>query len=384
MTIVYLDNNATSMVAPETVDMITPFFHTYYGNPSSMHTFGGQIGEHINTARKQVASLINSQHTDEIVFTSCGTESDNTAILSALATTPNKRHIITSAVEHPGVLNLIKKYESEYNYTVTYLPVNESGQLNLHEFEKAITPETALVSIMWANNETGVIFPIKRIAEICQQHNIPFHVDAVQAAGKEVIDLQKIPITFLSLSGHKIHAPKGIGALYVRRGTPFHPMIIGGHQEHGKRSGTHNVPSIIAFGHACEQALTHMPNNSKIAALRDILEKELLSAIPDVFIHGDTGSRLCNTSNLGFDAVEGEAILLMLNEFGICASSGSACSSGSLDPSHVMKAMDIPFRRAHGSIRFSLSRYSTKEDIDAVIQHLPPIIERLRELSPII
>lgn len=382
MKTIYLDNNATTQVAPEVVDVMLPFLKDLWGNPSSMHTFGGQVGKHIAEAREKVSKLLNATP-DEIVFTSCGSESNNTAIRSALATSSDKRHMITTAVEHPAVLNLAKLLEKE-GIDVTFLPVDGEGRLDIATFEKAIRPDTFLVSIMWANNETGVIFPIERISEICSERNIPLHVDAVQAAGKITIDLKKTPITYMSISGHKLHAPKGVGALYVRRGTPFSPWLVGGHQERSRRGGTENVASIVGMGKACALAGEHMQEeNTRVSALRDRLEKEIMSKIPYSHIHGDAEHRLPNTTNIGFEGVEGEAILLMLNEFGICASSGSACTSGSLDPSHVMMAMGIPFTRAHGSIRFSLSRYNDEADVDEVVDKLPGIIKNLRDLSPI-
>jgi len=380
---IYVDNNATTKVAPEVVDAMLPFLKEMWGNPSSMHTFGGQVARHLDRAREQVAKLIGASNPNEIIFTSCGSESDNTAIRSALAAAPERRHIITTSVEHPAVLNPAKQLEKD-GYNVTFLPVDKLGRLEVADLEKAITPDTALVSVMWANNETGVIFPIEKIADICAEKNVPLHVDAVQAVGKIPIDLSRTPITYLALSGHKIHAPKGVGSLYVRRGTPFTQWLIGGHQERGRRGGTENVASIVALGKACELAMDNMEKeNSFVAELRDRLEKGILEKIPDSYVHGDVKNRLPNTTNIGFEAVEGEAILLMLNEYGICGSSGSACTSGSLDPSHVMVAMGIPFTRAHGSIRFSLSRYNTKEEIDFILEKLPDIIQHLRDISPV-
>jgi cysteine desulfurase len=379
---IYVDNNATTQVAPEVLESMIPFLRDMWGNPSSMHTFGGQVAKYIDEARNNIASLIGAESPNEIIITSCGTESDNTAIRSALAAKPDKRHIVTSSVEHPAVLNLAKQLETE-GYSVTYLQVDELGRIDLSELEKSLTPDTALASIMWANNETGVIFPIEKIAEMCSERKIPLHVDAVQAVGKIPINLTKTPITYLSLSGHKLHAPKGVGVLYVRKGTPFTPWLVGGHQERGRRGGTENVASIIGLGIACRLLSSNLTNEAKyLSSLRDRLEKGILDAIPNSFIHGDTSNRLPNTTNIGFESIEGEAILLMLNEFNICASSGSACTSGSLDPSHVMMAMGIPFTRAHGSIRFSLSRYNTEEDINIILEKLPGIIKHLRELSP--
>lgn len=371
-------------MAAEVLDAMLPFLKDLFGNPSSMHTFGGQVAKHIERAREQVAGLIGASDPKEIIFTSCGSESDNTAIRSALAAATDKRHIITTSVEHPAVLNLAKHFQKE-GYDTTFLPVDSLGRLDIHGLEEAITPQTALVSIMWANNETGVIFPIEKIAEICSKRNVPLHVDAVQAAGKIPIDLKRAPITYLAVSGHKIHAPKGVGALYVRRGTPFSPWLIGGHQERGRRGGTENAASIVALGAASELALANMKKeNTHVADLRDRLERGILERIPRSYVNGDTRHRLPNTTNIGFEAVEGEAILLMLNEYGICASSGSACTSGSLDPSHVMIAMGVPFTRAHGSIRFSLSIYNTAGEIDYILEKLPGIIKHLRDLSPVV
>ncbi|MFA4875219.1 MAG: cysteine desulfurase NifS [bacterium] len=382
MKTVYLDNNATTSVAPEVFEAMRPFLTDLWGNPSSMHTFGGQVARHVERAREQVAQLLGAESASEIIFTSCGTESDNTALHSAISTARDKTRIVTTSVEHPAVLNHAKQLAHE-GKEVVFLPVDHMGRLDLALLERSITGRTALVSVMWANNETGVVFPIERIAEICAERGILLHVDAVQAAGKIPIDLKRVPITFLSISGHKLHAPKGVGVLYVRRGTPFVPYIIGGHQERGRRGGTENVASIAGMGKACEMAMSHIEEERvRLAALRDRLEKGIIDHIPRAFVHGDTKERLPNTSNIGFEAVEGEAILLLMNEHGICASSGSACTSGSLDPSHVMIAMGIPFTRAHGSIRFSLSRYTKDEEIDFVLKHLPAIIARLRELSP--
>lgn len=383
MKTIYVDNNATTRVAPEVIDAMLPFLKELWGNPSSMHTFGGQVARSIDEARLKIADLLGAARPSEIIFTSCGTESNATAIHSALEAAPQKRRLITTAVEHPAVLKPAKALAKK-GYDCVFLPVDSSGNLNLDDLKKAINADTALVSIMWANNETGVIFPIEEIAAICEERRVPLHVDAVQAAGKIPIDLAKTPITYLSISGHKLHAPKGVGALYVRRGTPFTPLILGGHQEKGRRGGTENVASIVGLGKATELALSHMKDEETLVALlRDKLERGIIERIPRAFVHGNVASRLPNTTNIGFEAVEGEAILIMLNEFGICASSGSACTSGSLDPSHVMIAMGVPFTRAHGSIRFSLSRYNTEEEIDFILEKLPPIIARLRELSPV-
>lgn len=383
MKTIYVDNNATTAVAPEVIEAMMPFLTDLWGNPSSMHTFGGQVARHLDRAREQVAAILRAERTSEIIFTSCGTEGDNAAIRSALAATPAKRRIVTTAVEHPAVLNLAKDLAKQ-GYDLQLIGVDRLGRLDLEAFRAALTDDTAIASVMWANNETGVIFPIEEVAALCAERNIPLHVDAVQAAGKLPIDLKTTPISYLALSGHKLHAPKGVGALYVRRGTPFAPFIVGGHQEHGRRGGTENVPSIVGLGKACELALAHIDDErTRVAALRDRLEQGLLENITRAFVNGDREHRLPNTTNISFEAVEGEAILLMLNEHGICASSGSACTSGSLDPSHVMIAMGVPFTRAHGSIRFSLSHFNTAEEIDTIVEKMPPIIARLRELSPV-
>jgi len=381
MKTVYLDNNATTQVAPEVLEAMLPYFHDLYGNPSSMHSFGGQVARKIREAREQVAALICATP-DEIIFTSCGTESDNAAIRSALATYPEKRHIVTSRVEHPAVKSLCTNLAGQ-GYRITELPVDKNGILDMEQFVGSLTPDTAVVSLMWANNETGVIFPVEKAAELARERGIPFHTDAVQSTGKIPINLQKSAIDMLSFSGHKLHAPKGIGVLYVRKGTRFSPFLIGGHQENGRRGGTENTPSIVGLGKACELAARDMDaENTTVKRLRDRLESALLTHIPKCRVNGDSQQRLPNTTNISFEFVEGEGILLLMNEHGICASSGSACTSGSLQPSHVLRAMGVPFTMAHGSIRFSLSIYNTEEEIDFVIEKLPPIIERLRSMSP--
>ena len=381
MTTIYLDNNATTQVAPEVLEVMLPYFHDLYGNPSSMHSFGGQVGRRLRLAREQVAALLGAS-ADEIIFTSCGTESDNTAIRSALAANPGKRHIVTSRVEHPAVHALADRLAQE-GYRVTEVAVDGDGRLNLEQYTRSLTPDTAVVSIMWANNETGVLFPVEQLAVLAHNKGILFHTDAVQAVGKIPIDLSKSAIDLLSLSGHKLHAAKGVGALYVRKGTKFSPFLIGGHQEKGRRGGTENVPGIIGLGLACELAGRNLEReNTTVKYLRDKLENALLEKVPNSRVNGDRQNRLPNTSNTSFEFVEGEAILLLLNEFGICASSGSACTSGSLQPSHVLRAMGVPFTMAHGSIRFSLSIYNTEPEIDFVIEKFPGIIDRLRALSP--
>jgi cysteine desulfurase len=381
MKTIYLDNNATTQVAAEVMEVMSPYFSDFYGNPSSMHSFGGQVGRKLWEAREQTAALIGATP-DEIIFTSCGTESDNAAILSALATRPDKRHIVTSRVEHPAVKALCAHLAGQ-GCRITELPVDKEGLLDLDQYEKSLTPDTAVVSLMWANNETGVLFPVEKAAEMARERGILFHTDAVQAVGKIPISMQANAIDMLSLSGHKLHAPKGIGVLYVRRGTKFSPFLIGGHQEKGRRGGTENTPAIIGLGRACALAAQHMEReNTTVKQLRDKLERELLTRIPRSRVNGNVAIRLPNTTNISFEFVEGEGILLLMDQHGICASSGSACTSGSLQPSHVLRAMGVPFTMAHGSIRFSLSIYNTEAEIDFVIEKLPPIIERLRSMSP--
>lgn len=378
---VYLDNNATTQVAPEVLEEMLPYFSTYYGNPSSMHTFGGNVGKKIREARAKVAELLGAQP-EEIVFTSCGTESDSTAIWATLRSYPEKRHIITSNVEHPAVKNLAE-YLGRNGYRVTFVPVDKQGRLDRDYLYAHLSDDTVIVSLMWANNETGVIFPVEEVAAQVRKRGAVFHTDAVQAVGKVPINMAENHIDFLSLSGHKLHAPKGVGALYIRKGTKFAPFLLGGHQERGRRGGTENVAAIVGLGKAAELAAVQMAEeNSRVKALRDKLENALVERIPNAIVNGDREHRLPNTTSIAFEFVEGESILLMLDEFNVCASSGSACTSGSLEPSHVLRAMDVPFTAAHGSIRFSLSVYNTDAEIDLVIEKLPPIIERLRKMSP--
>ncbi|MCD6274034.1 MAG: cysteine desulfurase NifS [Deltaproteobacteria bacterium] len=379
--LIYVDNNATTKVDTEVLDAMLPYFSDYYGNPSSMHSFGGETGYKIAEARARVAALINASP-DEIIFTSCGTESDNTAINAALRTHPGKKHIITTRVEHPAIKSLCEDL-SRNGHRITYVPVDNEGLLDIDYLYDHITDDTAIVSVMWANNETGVIFPIEEIAGELSERGIVFHTDAVQAAGKIPIDVQKVQVDMLSMSGHKIHAPKGIGVIYIRKGTRFSPFLIGGHQETGRRGGTENVATIIGMGKACELAMENLENEqTKIKRLRDMLEAEILKTVPSSMVNGNRENRLPTTTNISFEFVEGEAILLMLNEYGICASSGSACTTGSLEPSHVLRAMGVPYTAAHGSIRFSLSKYNTEKEIKHIIEKVPPIIKRLRELSP--
>jgi cysteine desulfurase len=378
---IYLDNNATTRTAPEVIEAMVPYLGTFYGNPSSMHSFGGQVADKIRDARINTAKLFNVSP-DEFIFTSCGTESDSAAILSAIKTFPDRKHIMTSSVEHPAVKNLYENLKKQ-GYRISFIPVDSKGRLDLDFYRENLTEDTAIVSIMWANNETGTIFPIRELAGLAKEKGILFHTDAVQAAGKISTDLSDVKVDMLSISGHKLHAPKGIGALYIRKGTPFHPFLVGGHQEWGKRAGTENTASIIALGKACELAMNNMEKEQKeVKRLRDKLEKALLEKIPHSFVNGDTENRLPNTSSISFEYIEGEAILLMMDQFRICASSGSACTSGSLEPSHVLRAMGVPYEAAHGTVRFSLSIYNTEEEIDFVIEKMPAIISRLREMSP--
>ena len=381
MKVVYLDNNATSAVAPEVREAILPYLGNLYGNASSMHSFGGQVAHAVSEARERVAELLGA-NPEEIIFTSCGSESDNTAIWSATQSQPEKRHIVTTRVEHPAILNVVQYWERQ-GYRVTLLGVDAHGRLDMDEYGKALTDDTALVSIMFANNEVGNVYPIAEMAEMAKAKGILFHTDAVQAVGKEKIDLQSMPVDMLSLSGHKLNAPKGIGVLYVRKSMRFRPFLRGGHQERGRRAGTENVPYIVGLGMAAKLAHDHFDDErTRVARLRDKLEKGLTTSIPDTKVNGDVEHRLPNTTNISFKNIEGEAILLMLDRLGICASSGSACTSGSLEPSHVLRAMGVPFNYAHGSIRFSLSRYTTEEEIDYVIANMPDVIKTLRMLSP--
>jgi cysteine desulfurase len=383
MKTIYFDNNATTKMAEQVLEEMQPLFSELYGNPSSMHTFGGQISRKIRKAREQVAALLGCEPS-EIIFTSGGTESDNAAIKGTLAAAPDRRKIITTRVEHPAVLSVCRELENQ-GYELVELSVDKYGRLDPAELAEQIDDDTALVTIMYANNETGVIFPIEEIAELVADKGTIFHTDAVQAVGKIPLDLSKSRIDLLSLSGHKLHGPKGVGVLYVRKGTRISPYMIGGHQEAGRRAGTENVPGIVGLGKACELAAENIEDeNNKVKYLRDKLEKSILETCPDSRLNGDPENRLPNTTNISFEFVEGEAILLMLDKYGICASSGSACTSGSLEPSHVLRAMGVPFTAAHGSIRFSLSRYNTEEEVDYTIEKLPPIINQLRKLSPFV
>lgn len=379
---IYLDNNATTRVDPAVVEAMLPFFTEHFGNASSIHAFGSEVGKALKKARGQVQSLLGAEHDSEIIFTSCGTESDSTAILSALKAQPDRNTVITTVVEHPAILTLCEWLEKE-GYIVHKLRVDKRGRLDMDEYKSLLNDRVAIVSVMWANNETGTLFPVEQMAELASERGIMFHTDAVQAVGKIPIDLKRSKIDMLSLSGHKLHAPKGIGVLYLRRGCRFRPLLRGGHQERGRRAGTENSASIVGLGQACELALSNMQlENTTVRRLRDKLEHGILSQISHCFATGDVGNRLPNTSNIAFEYIEGEAILLLLNKLGIACSSGSACTSGSLEPSHVMRAMGIPYTAAHGTIRFSLSCYNTEEEVDRVIAAVPPIIAQLRKLSP--
>ncbi|MCB1924498.1 MAG: cysteine desulfurase NifS [Gammaproteobacteria bacterium] len=379
---IYLDNNATTMVSPEIVEEMLPFFSEQFGNPSSLHQFGDKVGRALKKARQQVQTLLGAEHDSEIIFTSCGTESDSTAILSALRAQPERKEIITTVVEHPAVLTLCQHLEKD-GYKVHYLAVDKRGRLDMQRYKDLLSDKVAVVSVMWANNETGTLFPVEEMAVWAHEAGIMFHTDAVQAVGKVPINLKESAIDMLSLSGHKLHAPKGVGVLYLRRGARFRPLLRGGHQERGRRAGTENSASIVALGKAAEMALESMTfENTFVKAMRDRLESGILAAVSHCFVTGDPTNRLPNTCNIAFEFIEGEAILLLLNKLGIAASSGSACTSGSLEPSHVMRAMDIPYTAAHGSIRFSLSRYNTMEEIERVITAVPPIVAQLRKLSP--
>ena len=380
---VYLDNNATTAVAPEVIEAMLPYLTEHFGNPSSMHRYGAAAGEGLATAREQVAALLGVRTPSEIIFTAGGSESDNLAIVGTLRAYKDKKHVVTSAVEHPAVIGLCRDLEARQGYEVDYVKVDGQGRLDIDQLRAVIRDDTAIVSIMMANNETGVLFASEEIAQIVKQKGAVFHVDAVQAAGKLPLDMSTSGIDMLSISGHKLHAPKGVGALYVRKGTKLRPLIVGGHQERGRRAGTENVASCVALGAACELAGRHLTDeDTRVRALRDRLEAKLLATVPDCQRNGDRDQRLPNTSNISFNYIEGEGILLLLDRAGIAASSGSACTSGSLEPSHVLKAMGVPFTSSHASIRFSLSRYNSQQEIDYVVAVLPRIVERLREITP--
>jgi cysteine desulfurase len=382
MSDIYLDNNATTKVDSAVVDVMIPYFTEKYGNPSSIHKFADGVAKGIKQARQQVQELIGCEHDSEIIFTSCGTESNSTAILSAIKAQPHKKEIITTTVEHPAILSLCESLEKD-GYTIHRLPVDRVGRLNLQSYKNMLSDQVAIVSVMWANNETGTLFPVVEMAEMAHEAGVMFHTDAVQAVGKIPMMLADTKIDMLSLSGHKLHAPKGIGVLYLRRGTRYRPLLRGGHQERGRRAGTENTAAIAGLGKACELAQHFIEyENTQVKAMRDRLERGITEQIPHCFVTGDLTNRLPNTTDIAFEYIEGEAILMLLNKAGIAASSGSACTSGSLEPSHVMRAMSIPYTAAHGTIRFSFSRYNTLSEVDEVLKVMPQIVATLRKLSP--
>ena len=384
MTLVYLDNNATTMVAPEVVEAMLPYFSNKYGNPSSIYDMAHSANDAVKKSREIIAGFLGAADSKEIIFTSCGSESANMAIKGALDVKKNKKHIITTRVEHPCVLNLYKDLEKR-GYRVTWVDVDSNGDLDISRLLEAVCEDTALVSVMMANNETGVVYPVDKISEAVKMKNpeTKVFVDAVQAAGKVPINVKDTKIDMLGISGHKFHAPKGVGALYIRTGTMISPLIVGGHQERGKRAGTENVPYIVAMARAAQLAKEALEDeNTRVKALRDKLEKGILSNIKNAVLNSKSKNRVPNTTNIGFQYIEGELILLHMNDEGICASSGSACTSGSLEPSHVLRAQGVPFTSLHGSIRFSLSRYTTEQDIDYTLEKLPAIIDKLVKISP--
>ncbi len=382
---IYLDNNATTKVDPQVLEAMLPYFSEEYANPSSIYEFAKKSNHAVKEARGVIKDFFNAENEKEIIFTSCGSESANTAIRGVLNMNKSKRHIITTKVEHPCVLNLYKTLEKD-GYKVDYIGVNSNGELDLAQLSESINEDTALVSVMYANNETGVIFPIEKISEIIKSKNkeTKFFVDAVQVTGKIPIDVQALGVDLMGISGHKFHAPKGVGALYVNSKTLITPLIIGGHQERGKRAGTENVPYIIGMAKAAELAVDTLKYEaSEVKRLRDKLETNILKNVFNARINtGGIVNRVPNTTNIGFEYIEGELILLHLSDSGICASSGSACTSGSLEPSHVLRAMNVPFTAIHGSIRFSLSKYTTEKEIDYVCEKIPAIIEKLTNISP--
>ena len=382
MNTIYFDNNATTCVAPEVRDAMMPFFNELYGNPSSMHAFGGQVAKHVQCARERVAAFLNAEPS-EIIFTSCGTESDNMAIHGTAELLGPQAKVITSRVEHPAVLGPCRRLK-DMGHREIELPVDTLGQIDLEALRDALKGGTpAIVSLMWANNETGVVFPLEKIVEIAKEAGAIIHTDAVQVAGKLPIDVKRLPIDMLSISGHKLHAPKGIGVFYLRRGTRLKTFMLGGHQENGRRGGTENVPYIVGLGEAVDLATANMEEERRtLTRLRDKLENGLLATCPDARVNGDRVNRLPNTTNMSFEYIEGEAILYHMSDLGICASTGSACAAGSLEPSHVIRAMGVPFTAVHGSVRFSLSRYNTEAEVDTVLEHMPRIVRKLRDLSP--
>lgn len=382
--VIYLDNNATTKVDEDVLESMLPYLKDEYANPSSMYEFSTKASTAIDTARNSIKDFIGAENEKEIVFTSCGSESANTAIKGAISYNKNKKHIITTKVEHPCVLNTYKMLEKQ-GYKVDYIGVNSNGELDIEELKSKITEDTALVSVMWANNETGVIFPVEEIGEIVKSKNpnTLFFVDAVQAAGKISMNVKDTQIDMLGISGHKFHAPKGIGALYIKSNVVLPPLINGGHQERGYRAGTENVPYIVGMGRAAELAIDSLKFElSEVKRLRDKLETGILKNIFNARLNTSISNRVPNTTNIGFEYIEGELILLHLSDIGICASSGSACTSGSLEPSHVLRAMGTPFTSLHGSIRFSLSRYTTEKEIDFVLENIEKVINNIVSISP--
>jgi cysteine desulfurase len=398
---VYLDNNATTRMDSRVLDAMLPYFTEQFGNASSAHAFGASVSPAIKEARQRVAALLGAAFDHEIIFTSGGTESDNTAILSALEAqpapkgacskletgdaeaSPGRSEMVISAVEHPAVLSLADYLEKQRGVTVHRIPVDTQWRLDLDAYKRALGPLTALVSIMWANNETGTLFPVAELSQLAHAAGALFHTDAVQAAGKLPISLQSTEIDMLSLSGHKLHAPKGIGVLYVRKGVRFQALIRGGRQERGRRGGTENVPAIVALGVAAKLAAEHLAGEqTRVKALRDRFEAGVLSQISDCFVNGDLDARLPNTSNIAFDCAESETLLIGLNKAGIAVSSGSACTAGSTEPSHVLRAMNVGYTAIHGAIRFSFSRDNAEADVDRVLEVLPEIVAKAREVSP--
>ncbi len=380
MELIYLDNNATTKPAPEAVAAMLPFLTEWYGNASSVHRFGQRSRQAIDEARDQVASLIGCDDA-ELIFTAGGTESINTAIRGLLQSRSPRKQIITTTVEHSAVRELCKSL-GQHGAEILEIPVDEQGSPDLERLESTLSDETALLSMMWANNETGVILPVARVAEMCRRRRVPFHCDATQAVGKLPVDVRSIPVDVMSFASHKFHGPKGVGGLFVRKGVRMRPLLVGGPQERSRRGGTENVPGIVGMGKAAELAQKHLSNMTQVAAMRDRFEQTVLVQIPDTHVIGRTDERLPNTSNIGFTRLEAEAILLLLSEKGVCASAGSACSSGSLEPSPVLAAMGIDAKIAHGAIRFSLSRYTTNAELDAALQVLPGVINRLRAVMP--
>jgi cysteine desulfurase len=374
---IYLDHNATTPILPEVLEAMMPYLTTEWGNPSSTYRFGSKLKTVVETARVQVAELVGA-HSPEIVFTSCATESNNAAINAALKAHPDRRHLVTSMVEHSSVLNHCNALEKE-GYRVTYLPVDRDGLLKLADLEDAITDETALVSLMWANNETGVLFPVKEIAEACRARGVLYHCDAVQAAGKAEVDVREVPADYLSLTGHKFHAPKGIGALYVRRRAPFSPLIFGGHQERGLRGGTENVALIVGMGKAADLARKHLPDYDRtVRPLRDALEEGILRTIPDTELNGHKTLRIANTTNISFHGIESEALLLLLDQEGVCASSGSACLADSDEPSHVVRAMKPESDASERAIRLSLGAPFVEADTGTLLAAVSGAADALR------